>query len=443
MRLAAFGHVPALVLALWLAAGPALGGEERGLEPGVDAPALDVSGWVNVAPEKAPTADSLTGKVVLVEFWETTCGPCVRSMPKVQELADRYAARGLVVVAISSEAAITVEAWAHAHGIAFPMGCDPAKRVISAYRFPGYPTTYLIGKDGKIAYRGNPAGAEAAVEKALGLESDPGKLLAAYVASLAGKDSEATKAAIERLLEKASATFDLAAWARATAGTEGKGGPGTPLAGKALTDWTHLAALADAAKRDAALQALVGAAPASFDLAAWTRDTIARDFPPTARDLRALVAAGRLDALLDLVLDRRPAASVLDAVVKDRDVSSFAAKHAAEERDLGRRGLMALHWPLSDKLPKDKDANERFWNELASNGWIEDVATKKLLGLDLAGTNVFKPMLPAWIDRRFARSLLMEAFAMMRRPDLAKLAADVAKARDAVLADLRKTYPVK
>ena len=45
--------------------------------------------------------DSLKGKVTLVDFWATWCGPCVKAMPGVQKLHDAYAAQGLAVVGIS------------------------------------------------------------------------------------------------------------------------------------------------------------------------------------------------------------------------------------------------------------------------------------------------------------------------------------------------------
>jgi thiol-disulfide isomerase/thioredoxin len=68
---------------------------------GKPAPQASAATWVNVAEGEEPTPDRLRGKVVMIEFWGTWCAPCVRAMPRVQELHDRYRDRGLVVLAIS------------------------------------------------------------------------------------------------------------------------------------------------------------------------------------------------------------------------------------------------------------------------------------------------------------------------------------------------------
>src|SRR5580765_3863807 len=65
------------------------------------APPLDLAGWLNVEAGKEPKLEALKGSVVMLEFWGTWCGPCVRAMPEVQKLHDRYRDRGLVVLAIS------------------------------------------------------------------------------------------------------------------------------------------------------------------------------------------------------------------------------------------------------------------------------------------------------------------------------------------------------
>src|SRR5690606_20781808 len=71
-----------------------------------------------------------------------------------------------------------------------------------------------IDKEGKIAHIGSPYDAEAAVEKALGLEAGPAALLDLYLESRKQSDKEAQREALTRLAEKATSDFDLQSWAK-------------------------------------------------------------------------------------------------------------------------------------------------------------------------------------------------------------------------------------
>lgn len=59
------------------------------------APRLQLAAWVNGAPPK------LEGKVVLIDFWGGTCGPCVAALPQVREAARHFAGTDLVVVGLN------------------------------------------------------------------------------------------------------------------------------------------------------------------------------------------------------------------------------------------------------------------------------------------------------------------------------------------------------
>jgi thiol-disulfide isomerase/thioredoxin len=64
-------------------------------------PSLDVAGWLNA--ETGLAAEDLQGKVVLLDFWMTSCGPCVASLPDLASLRERFRERGLMVVGLTPD----------------------------------------------------------------------------------------------------------------------------------------------------------------------------------------------------------------------------------------------------------------------------------------------------------------------------------------------------
>lgn len=77
---------------------------------GSKAPSLDVEHWVQNGKGKfKPVKKFEDGKVYVVEFWATWCGPCIASMPHLSELQKNYAEKGVQIVSISDEDLETVE----------------------------------------------------------------------------------------------------------------------------------------------------------------------------------------------------------------------------------------------------------------------------------------------------------------------------------------------
>jgi thiol-disulfide isomerase/thioredoxin len=97
----------------------------------------------------------LRGKVVILSFWATWCGPCRTEMPTLEALYQRYRDRGLEVLAVNLDMLSTagVEAFMQEVGVTFRVGLDPSWSTAQAYRVLGLPTTYLIDRAGHAVVR--------------------------------------------------------------------------------------------------------------------------------------------------------------------------------------------------------------------------------------------------------------------------------------------------
>ncbi len=96
---------------------------------------------------------SLEGKVVLVDFWASWCGPCEKSFPWLATMHERYGAAGLEIVAISLDKDhAAAETFLERHPAPFTVAFDPSAGVAKAFHVSGLPSTVLIGPKGEILY---------------------------------------------------------------------------------------------------------------------------------------------------------------------------------------------------------------------------------------------------------------------------------------------------
>ena len=118
--------------------------------------------------------EKLRGKVVLVNFWATWCFPCRAEMPVLEAMYQRHKADGFVIVGLAVDHAPTAEvaAFVRDRGVSYPIA-HVGREAESAFGgVRGYPTSFLIGRDGVMRHRVlGPIGAvslEPAVRRALG-----------------------------------------------------------------------------------------------------------------------------------------------------------------------------------------------------------------------------------------------------------------------------------
>ena len=122
------------------------------LQPGYVAP--DFS-FVDLAGAKRQLSD-LRGRVVLIDFWGTWCAPCVAALPKLQAAYEKYNADGLEILGVDSgDSRVKLEAFLAERKITWPQTMEADKGPIATlYRVTGWPTYFLLDRDGKIVVAG-------------------------------------------------------------------------------------------------------------------------------------------------------------------------------------------------------------------------------------------------------------------------------------------------
>lgn len=148
---------------------------------GSKAPALDVEHWVSDGNGKfQPVTEFEDGKIYIVEFWATWCGPCISSMPHLVEIQNKHADDGVQVISISKEDMETVNKFLErkytprgaaaededqpaTYGeltSAYCLTTDPdagsSKDYMTAAGQNGIPCCFLVGKTGQIEWIGHP-----------------------------------------------------------------------------------------------------------------------------------------------------------------------------------------------------------------------------------------------------------------------------------------------
>ena len=99
---------------------------------------------------KKYTLSELRGKIVMVNFWATWCGPCRLEMPELDTLYTHFQSQGLVVLSITDEDPFKVNSFIAPNGYHPPVLIDSKGEVHKQFHIEGIPRTFVINRDGKL-----------------------------------------------------------------------------------------------------------------------------------------------------------------------------------------------------------------------------------------------------------------------------------------------------
>ena len=147
------------------AVAPKIEEEEEGAQkaPGLAFKAGDKAPDFKLASLAGPevTLDSLKGKVVLLDFWATWCGPCKQIMPSIQAISEEFKDKNVAVFGVNTWEKKDGAAKAYMESKKYTYGCLLAGETLAkTYGITGIPTLILINKDGTIAFAEMGAGGD-------------------------------------------------------------------------------------------------------------------------------------------------------------------------------------------------------------------------------------------------------------------------------------------
>ncbi len=119
------------------------------------APDLKVTDWNG----NSQSISKYKGKVILLKFWASWCGPCVRSLPKTYRLYQKYGNKGLIIFAVGLGGKYRDKSMLKRKGYTFHVMVDGRSyrsQITSNFKFRGIPHELLISRSGKILFKGHP-----------------------------------------------------------------------------------------------------------------------------------------------------------------------------------------------------------------------------------------------------------------------------------------------
>ena len=179
---------------------------EKSITIGDKAPDIDIAHWIKgVDMDRRGAFTPVTkfgdGRVYVLEFWATWCGPCVGGMPHLSELQEQYADKDVTIIGVSDESLPKVTEFlfktykrdgkVQNDRCRYTIATDPDKSVKKDYFYAagqtGIPCAFVIGKDGHVEWIGHPMSMDKALEEVVAGTWDRETFRATFVKQQAEK----------------------------------------------------------------------------------------------------------------------------------------------------------------------------------------------------------------------------------------------------------------
>lgn len=112
-------------------------------------------GWTLISlTDDSVSLSDLRGSVVVIDFFYKACFPCMQALPALQDLHERYADKGLKMIGIDpydTKEEDQIDEFLAKRGVTYTVLLG-GKETAKEYHVSGYPTLYIVGKDGKIVF---------------------------------------------------------------------------------------------------------------------------------------------------------------------------------------------------------------------------------------------------------------------------------------------------
>ena len=121
----------------------------------VAALALNLAAAAPATARELPQLDlpALQGKVVLLDFWASWCGPCKESFPWMDQLQARYRDRGLVVIAVNVDHdRVLADRFLHQQSADLSVVFDPKGSIAEQFKVEAMPTSFYIDRQGHVRH---------------------------------------------------------------------------------------------------------------------------------------------------------------------------------------------------------------------------------------------------------------------------------------------------
>jgi DsbE subfamily thiol:disulfide oxidoreductase len=107
-----------------------------------------------LAEDRPWSAAAARGKVLVVNFWASWCGPCRAEQPALSAVARTYRDRGVVFVGVDvQDTRASALAYTREFGVPYPSLFDPSATTATRLPAVALPTTFILDRDGVVAYQ--------------------------------------------------------------------------------------------------------------------------------------------------------------------------------------------------------------------------------------------------------------------------------------------------